>query len=72
MPKGPRGENRPADLIGAAVMVARIATGEIEEAKREPSAKVRSGLAGAKARAEKMSAEDRSAVARKAAGARWG
>ena len=31
MPKGPRGEKRPADVIGAAVMVMRIATGEIEE-----------------------------------------
>lgn len=72
MPKGPRGESRPADLIGAAVMVGRIATGEIEEHTREPSGKVRSGLAGAKARAENMSKEERSAVARKAAGARWG
>lgn len=72
MPKGPRGESRPADLIGTAVMVARIATGEVEEETREPSGKVRSGLAGAKARAESMSAEERSAVARKAAGARWG
>ena len=26
MPKGPHGEKRPADVIGAAVMVARIAT----------------------------------------------
>ncbi len=72
MPKGPRGESRPADLIGAAVMVGRIATGEIEEHTREPSGKVRSGLAGAKARAESMTKEERSAVARKAAGARWG
>ena len=31
MPKGPRGEKRPADVIGAAIMVAKIATGEIEE-----------------------------------------
>lgn len=28
MPKGPRGEQRSADLIGCAVQVARIATGE--------------------------------------------
>ena len=28
MPKGPQGQKRPADVIGAAVMVARIATGE--------------------------------------------
>ncbi len=31
MPKGPKGEKRPADVIGTAVMVAKIATGEIEE-----------------------------------------
>ena len=31
MPKGPKGEKRPPDVIGAAVMVAKIATGEIEE-----------------------------------------
>ena len=31
MPKGPKGEKRPADVVGAAVKVAKIATGEIEE-----------------------------------------
>jgi hypothetical protein len=31
MPRGPKGEKRPADGIGAAVMVGRIATGEIED-----------------------------------------
>lgn len=72
MPKGPRGESRPADLIGAAVMVARIATGEVEEETRESFGKVRSGLAGARARAEKMTSKERSDVARKAASARWG
>ncbi len=72
MAKGPRGENRPADVIGCAVQVARIATGEITEETRLPSGKVRSGLAGGKARAEKMTKEERSAVAHKAANARWG
>ncbi len=71
MAKGPRGENRPADVIGCAVHVARIATGEIEETPT-PSGRVRSGLAGAKARAEKLTKEQRSAVAHKAADARWG
>jgi len=33
MPKGPKGEKRPADVIGAAVMVGKIATGEVEDAK---------------------------------------
>jgi hypothetical protein len=71
MPTGPRGEHRPADLIGAAIRVAKIATGEITEETLKPSGKVRSGHAGAKARAENMSKEERSAVARKAAATRW-
>ena len=31
MPKGPNGQKRPADAIGLAVMIGRIATGEIEK-----------------------------------------
>ena len=31
MPKGPNGQKRPGDVIGAAIMVARIATGEVED-----------------------------------------
>ena len=31
MPRGPKGEKRPADVIGAAIMVAKIATREIED-----------------------------------------
>jgi hypothetical protein len=31
MPKGPKGEKRPADVIGAAITVAKIAKGEIED-----------------------------------------
>src|SRR6476619_5005277 len=31
MPRGPKGEKRPADVIGNAVRVMRIATGEVEE-----------------------------------------
>jgi hypothetical protein len=36
MPKGPKGEKRPADVIGAAVMVAKIATGEIKDREPQP------------------------------------
>ena len=32
MPKGPKGQKRPADAVGAAITVARIATGEIDHA----------------------------------------
>jgi hypothetical protein len=72
MPKGPRGEKRPADVIGAAVMVARLSVGDLQEATSEPSGKVRSGYSGARARAAKLTPEKRSEIARKAAGTRWG
>jgi hypothetical protein len=36
IPKGPRGEKRPGDVVGAAIKVAKIATGEIEEDADEP------------------------------------
>jgi hypothetical protein len=71
LPRGPQGQKRPADTIGCAVAVAKIATGEIEEEIAVPSGKVRSGRAGAKARAEKLSHEERSAIAKRAAAARW-
>ncbi len=69
MPKGPNGERRPADVIGAAVLVARIATGEVVESPK--SGRVRSGNAGGKARAEKLTEEQRKRIAKKAAAARW-
>ena len=72
MPRGPRGEMRPADVIGNAVKVGRLSVGLETEELKEPSGRVRSGHAGAKARAENMSKEERSAVAKKAAVARWG
>jgi len=71
MPTGPRGEKRPADVIGAAVMVAKIATGELTESVPTKSGRVRSGKAGAKARAKKLDKEQRSEIARMAALARW-
>jgi len=72
MPTGPRGERRPADVIGAAVMVARIATGDVVEHPKSRSGRVRSGHAGAKARTEHLTAEQRKAIAKRAASARWG
>ena len=75
MPRGPKGEKRPADVIGNAVHVMRIATGEVEDVKATPDpAKEhmrRGGLAGGKARAEKLSRKRRSEIAKKAARARW-
>ena len=52
MPKGPQGQKRPADVIGNAVHIARIATGEEQDTSLKQPAKRKSGLAGSKARAE--------------------
>ena len=71
MPQGPLGQKRPADVTGNAIMVARLATGEITEFVKEPFGRVRSGIAGARARAESTE-EERSAAAKQAAAACWG
>ena len=71
MPKGPQGQKRPADAIGTAVMVGRIATGEIVEELKPKSGRAKSGKAGALARAKSLSSNERSEIAAKAARARW-
>lgn len=71
MPTGPRGERRPADVIGAAIMVARLTTGEISETAERKSGRTRSGATGARARMKKLSPQERSRIAKKAAAARW-
>ena len=56
MPRGPNGEKRLADVVGCAVIVAKIATGELEEELEEKQAgKVNVG----KARADSMTPEER-------------
>jgi hypothetical protein len=72
MPKGPQGQKRPADVIGNAVHVMRIATGEIEEKPVPKSAAAELGSKGGKARAAKLSKTKRATIARKAAAKRWG
>ncbi len=73
MPKGPKGQKRPADVIGAAVKVMQIATGEIEETTDDGKNKaaVELGRKGGKARAAKMTPERRRKIAKKAAEVRW-
>jgi hypothetical protein len=78
MPRGPKGERRPADVIGAAVKVMRIATGEepedyggSPESEGKDPAAVALGRKGGKARAEGMTAKRRKEIAAKAADARW-
>ncbi len=71
MPKGPRGERRPADTIGAAVMVGRIATGEVHDPKGTAPNRAKGGKKGGKARAESMTPKKRQEIAKKAAMTRW-
>ena len=73
MPKGPRGEKRPADVIGNAVKVMRIATGEEEDDAPDStkSAAAELGARGGKARAANMTPERRAEIARQAAKKRW-
>ena len=69
MLRGPNGERRSADVNACAVMVAKIATGEIEEDL--PSKKRIGGLVGGRARTVALTPERRSELARRAANARW-
>jgi hypothetical protein len=71
MPKGPNGEKRPADVIGNAIMVGRIATGEMEDIPASKSGRVKSGIAGGNARAAALNQGERREIAMKAAKSRW-
>lgn len=75
MPKGPKGEKRPADVVANAVKVMKIATGEEPETTDEDDGKDKAaqsmGRRGGKARAESMSAERRAEIAQAAARKRW-
>ena len=74
MPKGPQGQKRPADVIGNAVKVMRIATGEeaeeFDDDGKDPAAKAL-GAKGGQARAKKLTPAQRSEIAQLAAEARW-
>lgn len=78
MPRGPKGERRPADVNARAVMIAKVATGAIENARPTPesegknAAAVALGRMGGKARAAGLSARKRKEIAKKAAQSRWG
>ena len=73
MPRGPKGEKRPADVIGNAVRVMEIATGQRkEEYEGKPeSAAAELGRKGGNSRAIKLPGKKRSEIARKAALIRW-
>jgi hypothetical protein len=69
MPKGPQGQKRPADAVANAVMVARIATGEINEVAGMPLKESRAS--GGLVRSQRLSPTRRSEIAKLAASARW-
>jgi hypothetical protein len=46
MPRGARGEKQPGDVIGAAIMAAKIATGEIEDTKGKAPNRAKVGKVG--------------------------
>lgn len=74
MPKGPKGEKRPADVIGNAVKIAQIATGEIEDEISDDGknkAAQALGRKGGASRAKKLTKKRRSEIAKKAAKTRW-
>jgi hypothetical protein len=79
MPRGPKGERRPADVIGSAVKVMRIATGEEPEdygptadSEGKKRCAVAFGRMGGKTRAQGLSARKGKEIAKRAAKARWG
>ena len=74
MPKSPKGEKRPADVIGNATLVMRIATGEESDIASDDGknkAAQALGKLGGAARAKSMTAKQRKEVATKAAKTRW-
>ena len=75
MPKGPKGQKRPADVVGNAVLVAKIATGVVAEDFPADDGKDKAaqslGRRGGNARAKSLSSRRKAEIARKAAEARW-
>ena len=77
MLRGPNGEWRPTDPIAAAIHVAKLATGEIDETfeaprRSNPAADERRASMGGKARATALTSERRREIAKAGADARWG
>lgn len=64
MPKGPNGQKRPGDAIGLAVLIGKIATGEVEDERNNAkSAAAHLGSLGGKRRAANMTPERRKEIA---------
>ncbi|MBA3966664.1 MAG: RNA-binding protein [Nitrospirales bacterium] len=75
MPKGPKAQRRPGDVVGNAILVAKIATGEIKDEefpnKDSQVTAAEIGKKGGMARAAKLTKKRRIAIAQKAAKKRW-
>lgn len=71
MPTGPQGQKRPADPARCALKILKITIGEIEEGLQESSTQATHAQAGGRARAKRLTKDERSAIASKAAHARW-
>ena len=67
---GPNGEKRPADTLANALLVAKIATGEVQEEYVDETKRA-GGRAGGRARAEALTPEQRKTIAQEAIAARW-
>ena len=71
MPRGPQGQQRPRDVVGRAVAVARIATDEQDEQFETQTAGQTLGRLGGRVRALKLTAARLTAIAKQGAAARW-
>ena len=81
MPIGPKGQKRPRDANQLAKLIVDIATGQVED--REPTSEEQGkttaavargkagGPKGGRARARKLTTEQRTEIARLAAQTRW-
>ena len=75
MPVGPNGEKRPSDRFAAGIMAAQVLMGDIEEEyedqPRPTPNRANGGRKGGKARAEALTPEERSEIARADTTVRW-
>ncbi|MCY3954722.1 MAG: hypothetical protein OXF47_01850 [Nitrospira sp.] len=72
MTKGPSGQKRSGDVIGTAIKVAKINTGEVQdETMTGKEYAQKGGLIGGKLRAKNLTPERRKEIAAKVAQARW-
>lgn len=70
MPKGPKGERRPADLNKRAFAIVQIASHEAED-NPTPAGQSKAGKVGGRNRAAKLTAEQKREISKRAAAARW-